>query len=98
LNVNDKNKESQPRSDPFRDAGIARWGLWFMLFCFEPSHDLSIADWRKASVITKPTVLVADDEHIVANTLATILNQAGFDARAVYSGEKLVETAQTFLG
>jgi CheY-like chemotaxis protein len=45
---------------------------------------------------TKLKVLVADDEQIIANTLATILNQAGFEARAVYSGEKLVEMAQSF--
>jgi DNA-binding response OmpR family regulator len=45
---------------------------------------------------TKLKVLVADDEQIIANTLAIILNRAGFDARAVYSGEKLVEMAQRF--
>lgn len=44
----------------------------------------------------KPRVLVADDEHVIANTLTIILNQSGFDARAVYSGEKAVETAATF--
>jgi DNA-binding response OmpR family regulator len=42
---------------------------------------------------TKLKVLVADDEQVIANTLAIILNRAGFDARAVYSGEKLVEMA-----
>lgn len=41
----------------------------------------------------KPKVLVADDEHVIADTLAIILNQSGFEARAVYSGEKAVETA-----
>lgn len=45
---------------------------------------------------TKLKVLVADDEQIIANTLEIILNRAGFDARAVYSGEKLVEMAQSF--
>ena len=42
----------------------------------------------------KPKVLVADDERVIADTLAIILNQSGFDATAVYSGEKAVETAQ----
>ena len=42
----------------------------------------------------KPRVLVADDERVIADTLAIILNQAGFDATAVYSGEKAVEMAQ----
>ena len=44
----------------------------------------------------KPKVLVADDERVIADTLAMILNQSGFEARAVYSGEKAVETASSF--
>jgi CheY-like chemotaxis protein len=44
----------------------------------------------------KPKVLVVDDERVIADTLAMILNQSGFDARAVYSGEKAVEMAATF--
>ena len=45
---------------------------------------------------TKPKVLVADDERVIADTLATILNQSGFEARAVYSGEKALELAPAF--
>ena len=45
---------------------------------------------------SKPRVLVADDEQVIANTLAIILNQAGFDARAVYSGESAIETVDAF--
>ncbi|MEO6803945.1 MAG: response regulator, partial [Granulicella sp.] len=45
---------------------------------------------------SKPRVLVADDEQVIANTLAIILNQAGFEARAVYSGEKAIEAIDTF--
>jgi CheY-like chemotaxis protein len=44
----------------------------------------------------KPKVLVVDDERVIADTLAMILNQSGFDARAVYSGEKAVELASSF--
>jgi CheY-like chemotaxis protein len=44
----------------------------------------------------KPRVLVADDEQVIANTLAIILNQAGFDARAVFSGEKAIELLDSF--
>jgi CheY-like chemotaxis protein len=44
----------------------------------------------------KPKVLVADDERVIADTLAMILNQSGFVARAVYSGEKALELASTF--
>ena len=45
---------------------------------------------------TKPKVLVVDDERVIADTLAMILNQSGFDARAVYSGEKALELAPAF--
>jgi CheY-like chemotaxis protein len=44
----------------------------------------------------KPKVLIADDEPVIADTLAMILKQSGFDARAVYSGEKALELAQSF--
>ncbi len=42
----------------------------------------------------KPKVLVADDERVIADTLAIILNQSGFEAKAVYSGEKAVDAAR----
>ncbi len=42
----------------------------------------------------KPKVLVADDERVIADTLAIILNQSGFQATAVYSGERAVEVAE----
>ena len=45
---------------------------------------------------SKPKVLVADDEQVIANTLAIILNQAGFEAKAVYSGESAVENIDEF--
>jgi CheY-like chemotaxis protein len=45
---------------------------------------------------TKPKVLVADDERVIADTLAMILNQSGFEARAVYSGEGALELAHDF--
>ena len=45
---------------------------------------------------SKPKVLVADDERVIADTLVMILNQSGFDTRAAYSGEQAVELASTF--
>ncbi len=42
----------------------------------------------------KPKVLVVDDEHVIADTLAIILNQSGFDASAVYTGTGAVERAR----
>ena len=49
-----------------------------------------------SSPSSKPRVLVADDEQVIANTLAIILNQHGFEARAVYSGEKALEALDSF--
>ena len=45
---------------------------------------------------TKPRVLIADDEEVIANTLAVILNFAGFETQAVYSGEKVLEMVHGF--
>jgi CheY-like chemotaxis protein len=47
-------------------------------------------------VDTKPRIVVADDEEVIASTLAMILNQAGFEARAVYSGEQALELVKSF--
>ena len=44
----------------------------------------------------KRRVIVADDEHVIADTLAYILNKAGFDATAVYTGVEAVKLAQDF--
>ena len=43
----------------------------------------------------KPKVLVVDDERVIADTLAIILNQHGFDASAVYTGMEAVERARS---
>ena len=44
-------------------------------------------------VKAKTRVLIADDQAVIADTLAIILNKSGFEATAVYSGETAVETA-----
>lgn len=41
----------------------------------------------------KPRVLVVDDERVIADTLSIILNQNGFDASAVYTGNEAVRIA-----
>jgi len=43
----------------------------------------------------KPKVLVVDDEHVIADTLAIILSREGFDASAVYTGTAAVERARS---
>ena len=45
----------------------------------------------------RPKVLVVDDERVIADTLAMILNQSGFEARAIYSGEGALELAASFV-
>ena len=50
---------------------------------------------RKMSVksddAVRPKVLVLDDEHIIADSLALILNRSGFDAVAHYDGASAIE-------
>ena len=43
----------------------------------------------------KPKILVVDDERVIADTLAIILNQHGYDATAVYTGTGAVEQARS---
>jgi CheY-like chemotaxis protein len=44
----------------------------------------------------KPKILVADDEPVIADTLAIILTQAGYEATAVYGGKQAVEVSAWF--
>jgi DNA-binding response OmpR family regulator len=44
----------------------------------------------------RPKVLIADDEKLIADTLALILNQGGFEARAVYTCQKALEVSSAF--
>lgn len=44
-----------------------------------------------AMVAATPKILVIDDQHLIANTLAQILNQNGYDAAPVYSSEEALE-------
>jgi CheY-like chemotaxis protein len=39
-------------------------------------------------------VLILDDEQIIANTLALILNRNGFEAQAVYNANDAIEAAR----
>ena len=43
----------------------------------------------------KPKVLVVDDEQVIADTLAKILDLNGYEASAVYSGTAAVESARS---
>ena len=43
----------------------------------------------------KPRVLVVDDEQVIADTLAKILDLHGFEASAVYTGTAAVQSAKS---
>ena len=45
--------------------------------------------------VAKKRVLVVDDEQVIADTLAKILDLNGYDASAVYTGTAAVESART---
>jgi DNA-binding response OmpR family regulator len=49
-----------------------------------------------AEPTARPKVLIADDEHVISDSLAMILNRSGFEARAVYSGKMALELASEF--
>jgi DNA-binding NtrC family response regulator len=44
----------------------------------------------------KRRILVVDDERVISDTVAVILNQAGFEARAVLSGKDAIKTLESF--
>jgi CheY-like chemotaxis protein len=46
-------------------------------------------------VVKKPKVLVVDDEQVIADTLAKILDLNGYEATAVYTGTSAVESARS---
>jgi CheY-like chemotaxis protein len=60
--------------------------------------DRSISSWTGKSEMLENgksiRVLIADDERMIANTLARILTSSGFEASAVYSGENAIEAAR----
>src|ERR1017187_3137410 len=48
-------------------------------------------------VIRKRRALVVDDEQVIADTLAKILDLNGYEASAVYTGTAAVESARSLL-
>jgi DNA-binding response OmpR family regulator len=40
------------------------------------------------------SVLIVDDEHLVADTLALIFGKSGFEAKATYSADQAMESAR----
>jgi len=46
--------------------------------------------------VTRPRVLVADDERVIAETLTIILRKSGFEATSAYDGEEAVAKARSW--
>ena len=44
--------------------------------------------------VKRRVVLVVDDEKVIATTLAVILNNAGFDSHALFSGQDAVDALE----
>lgn len=58
-----------------------------------PQVDASVI---KTGSAAKAKILVADDEQVIANTLALILSMSGFDARAVHNCRAAVDALSSF--
>jgi DNA-binding NtrC family response regulator len=50
-----------------------------------------------ATTLRPLRILIVDDEHAIASSLATILRTHGFEANSVYSGYSAIETAFEWL-
>jgi CheY-like chemotaxis protein len=50
-----------------------------------------MAEVASTTATKRPVALVVDDEEVIATTLAIILNKAGFDAHAMFSGKEAIE-------
>ena len=48
---------------------------------------------ERASLV-KPRILVVDDERVIADTIAEILNDSGFEATPAYSGDAAIKVIQ----
>ena len=48
-------------------------------------------DADDSAIKRKPTVLIVDDEHLIADTLAEILSDKGFEASAVYNPRHAIQ-------
>ncbi len=66
--------------------------IWLGHHGFPPSHS-SLGKFAGESTDSAGTVLVVDDERLIADTITEILTQHGFVAFKAYSGEEAVRLA-----
>ncbi len=50
-------------------------------------------DGESSRQVRKPTILVVDDQHLIADTTMAVLNLSGFRAERAYSGQTALQTA-----
>jgi DNA-binding response OmpR family regulator len=55
--------------------------------------DVPVSEALKEVIANRPVVLVVDDESVIADTLAEILNRKGYAAIPTYDAEEALETA-----
>lgn len=64
-------------------------------FCGVPQdaerRSVSSGESDDPAIKRKPTVLIVDDEHLIADTLAEILSDKGYEATAVYNPRHAIE-------
>lgn len=75
------------------DPGILQAGDEFP---FKPMPDCDREAGRTDDGPNRPTVLVVDDMHMVADTTVEILNRKGFRAIAAYSGHGALRLVEEF--
>jgi CheY-like chemotaxis protein len=51
-------------------------------------------EWERNLEAAKPLILVVDDQRLIADTTAEILNQSGFRASRAYAGNSALEIAR----
>ena len=66
-----------------------------MNFQTVPLAELSLKGMTQASGLPKPVVLVVDDEAVIADTRAKILELNGISAMVAYNGKSALEIAKT---
>jgi DNA-binding response OmpR family regulator len=66
-----------------------------MNFQTVPLADLSLKARPQPADSPKPLVLVVDDEAVIADTRAKILEHSGFSAMVAYNGKSALEIAKT---
>jgi CheY-like chemotaxis protein len=64
-------------------------------FSHSPIPEAGDAEMSPSPAMRKPTVLVVDDEGLIADSIVEILNENGYEASAAYGGHAAVNLASS---